>query len=119
MEIKRGIIASERAGSLFGNEAGNCVRMKLRLPKSRLTRPGVPDGRCGMARERLGWILVLTAGASLAAHATAATEAQCRELLQRALESKNPDIRKQAVAALSLTGNRGPLFDTLEHMLAD
>src|ERR1700749_245810 len=34
--------------------------------------------------------------------ATAASEAQCRQILQQALEDKNPETRKQAVQALSL-----------------
>jgi HEAT repeat protein len=34
----------------------------------------------------------------------AAVEPQCREILQQALQDKNPDTRKQAVVALSLAG---------------
>src|ERR1700687_4558234 len=36
--------------------------------------------------------------------ATVAIEAQCREILQQALEDKNPDTRQQGVVALSLVG---------------
>jgi len=54
---------------------------------------------------------VLTAGA--------ATEAECDDLLQKALESHNPDTRKLGVVALSLAPGRGPLFDSLEGMLKD
>jgi HEAT repeat protein len=72
-----------------------------------------------MAQNTRRWLLFLTAVAGTAAQAGAATEAQCSELLQHALEARNPDTRKQAVAALSLAANRGPLFDTLEQMLRD
>jgi HEAT repeat protein len=64
-------------------------------------------------------LLLLAAAALIVAQARAATEAQCNQLLQHALEARNPDTRKQAVAALSLAASRGPLFDTLEQMLAD
>ncbi len=72
-----------------------------------------------MAWNTRRWLWMLAAAAGIAAQATAATEAQCNQLLQQALESKNPDTRKQAVAALSLAASRGPLFDTLEQMLGD
>ena len=42
-----------------------------------------------------------------------------REILQRALDARNPETRQQAVAALSLASGRGPLFDQLERMLQD
>jgi HEAT repeat protein len=48
---------------------------------------------------------------------TAATEEQCREILQQALEDKEPETRKQAVLALSLLGNR--YLATLKGMLHD
>src|ERR1700730_5997493 len=69
-----------------------------------------------ITRRRL---LTLAAAAGVAEEAKAATEAQCSELLQHGLEAKNPDTRKQAVAALSLAASQGPLFDTLEQMLGD
>jgi HEAT repeat protein len=72
-----------------------------------------------MAPNTRRWLLILTAAAGIAAQAGAATEAQCTELLQHALEARNPETRKQAVAALSLAASRGPLFDTLEQMLGD
>ena len=72
-----------------------------------------------MAPNTRRWLLILSAAAGIAAQSRAATEAQCSELLQHALEARNPDTRKQAVAALSLAASRGPLFDTLEQMLAD
>jgi HEAT repeat protein len=39
--------------------------------------------------------------------------------LQRALDARNPETRQQAVAALSLASESGPLFDQLERMLRD
>jgi HEAT repeat protein len=47
----------------------------------------------------------------------AATEAQCRGILQQALEDKNPDTRKQAVLALSLLGTQ--FLTPLKGMLHD
>jgi HEAT repeat protein len=47
----------------------------------------------------------------------AATEAQCREILQQALEDKNPQTRKQAVLALSLLGTQ--YLSSLKEMLHD
>src|SRR5437016_715423 len=71
------------------------------------------------ASKRLRSILILAAFASCAMGGSAATIAECTELLQHALEAKNPDIRKQAVAALSLASSQGPLFDQLAQMLED
>jgi HEAT repeat protein len=51
--------------------------------------------------------------------AVAVTQKQCTELLQTALDDKNPDTRKQAVVALSLTSERGSLFKRLIDMLQD
>jgi HEAT repeat protein len=53
------------------------------------------------------------------AASTAPSTTQCTEILQQALESKNPDTRRQAVVALSLAASQGPLFDQLEKMLPD
>src|SRR5437588_182485 len=53
-----------------------------------------------MAQHTPGWIVLLSAGMVVAAQGRAATEAQCRELLQRALENRNPDTRKQALLAV-------------------
>jgi HEAT repeat protein len=55
----------------------------------------------------------------LAPGVSAATDAQCTELLQHAMEAKNPETRKQAVIALSLASSQGALFDRLEEMLQD
>jgi HEAT repeat protein len=61
------------------------------------------------------WMLAAFAWAALAA-----TDAgQCNEMLQHALESKNPDTRKSAVVALSLAANDNPLLDKLAGMLDD
>ena len=65
------------------------------------------------------WILILSASAALVSQGTAATQAQCSELLRRGLDDKNPETRKQAVVALSLAGQSGPLFVRLEEMLQD
>ena len=47
------------------------------------------------------------------------TLAECTDMLQHALESGNPDTRKQAVVALSLAASHGALFEKLESMLND
>jgi len=67
------------------------------------------------------WILIAatTAAAALAVRGLAATDAQCTEILQRALDAKNPETRARAVSALSLASGIGPLFDQLERMLQD
>ena len=65
------------------------------------------------------WILIVATAAVLASHGLAATDAQCTEILQRALDAKNPETRARAVAALSLTSGSGPLFDQLVRMLQD
>lgn len=46
-------------------------------------------------------------------------EQRCNDLLQQALENKNPDIRKQAVVALSLAATTAPAFAKLESVLQD
>lgn len=71
------------------------------------------------ARSTLKWILIVPAAAALATRGSAATAAQCTEILQHALEAGNPETRKQAVVALSLASSQGPLFDRLERMLQD
>jgi len=55
----------------------------------------------------------------LAGSGAAATEEQCNEMLKQGLVDKNPDTRKQAVAALSLAATRGPVFGQLQGMLDD
>src|SRR4051794_3611188 len=49
----------------------------------------------------------------------AATTAQCKKMLDKALADGNPDTRKQAVAALSLAGNQLEYLTMLEHALSD
>jgi HEAT repeat protein len=51
--------------------------------------------------------------------ATATTDDRCNDLLQQALENKNPDTRKQAVVALSLAATRDSAYAKLEGMLHD
>lgn len=46
-------------------------------------------------------------------------EAKAADILKTALNSKNPDTRKQAVIALSLAGAREPYLTWLENMLHD
>ena len=65
------------------------------------------------------WLLVLSVAAALAPRGWAATDAQCIEILQHALDAGNPETRQQAVLALSLSSGRGPLFNQLERMLQD
>jgi HEAT repeat protein len=65
------------------------------------------------------WILIASMAAALAPRGWAATDAQCIEILQHALDAGNPETRQQAVAALSLSSGRGPLFNQLERMLED
>ncbi len=65
------------------------------------------------------WILIAPMAVALASPGLAATDAQCTEILQHALDAKNPETRQQAVSALSLASGRGPLFDQLARMLQD
>ena len=48
-----------------------------------------------------------------------AGEPQAANMLKTALAAKNPDVRKQAVASLSLAGAREPYLTWLEAMIAD
>jgi HEAT repeat protein len=68
------------------------------------------------ATNKLGALLSVLA---ISAPGWAATDKQCTEILQHALEAKNPETRKQAVVALSLASSQGPLFAQLEQMLED
>jgi len=65
------------------------------------------------------WSLVASTAVVLVTRGFAATDAQCTEILQHALDAKNPETRQQAVSALSLASGRGPLFDQLARMLDD
>jgi len=71
------------------------------------------------APSTLRWILIVSAATALVTRGSAATDAQCTELLQHAMDARNPDTRKQAVIALSLASSQGALFDHLEQMLQD
>ena len=72
-----------------------------------------------MPKNILMWMCRFAAATLLCGGIRAATEAQCSEILQHALESRNPDTRKLAAVALSLAPGNGPLFDTLQHLLQD
>ena len=65
------------------------------------------------------WILIVSMAAASATCGLAATDAQCTEILQHALDASNPETRQQAVSALSLASGSGPLFDQLERRLQD
>jgi len=65
------------------------------------------------------WALIALLTAASAALGLAATNTQCSEILQHALDAANPETRQQAVVALSLASGSGPLFDQLERMLQD
>jgi HEAT repeat protein len=70
-----------------------------------------------LMRRVLGCVLVLSALGPVKGRA--ATEEQCKEILEQALAAKNPDTRKQAVVALSLASVRTPMFVRLKTMLND
>jgi HEAT repeat protein len=61
------------------------------------------------------WTLILSV--LYVGRMTAATDAQCRDILRQALEAKNPDTRKQAVVALSLVAAQ--FLSPLKAMLQD
>lgn len=56
---------------------------------------------------------------ALAGCLAAATDAECTDILQKALTASNPDTRKQGVVALSLASDRGPLLPLLLGMTDD
>jgi HEAT repeat protein len=64
-------------------------------------------------------LLLALAVAGCIRAATATTDDRCNNLLQQALENKNPDTRKQAVVALSLAATRDSAYAKLEGMLKD
>lgn len=69
-------------------------------------------------------VLVLFAAVALAQTpsappASASRDQECRDILNKALADKNPDTRKQAAIALSLTGPGGPFSDQLLSLLGD
>ena len=62
-------------------------------------------------RQRLAWLAFATL--PLAGQTQLPTDVQCTDILQAALSSHNPDTRKQAVVALSLASDHGPLLSLL------
>ena len=77
----------------------------------------VGDNRHMRAAYTLKWSLLAWVPMALAAGAT--TDAQCTDILQHALDAKNPETRKQAVVALSLASSGGAQVDELVKMLED
>jgi len=71
------------------------------------------------ARDPHLLVRLLALAVAFATPSLAATEAQCNDILEKGLSDKNPDTRKQAVAALSLAATREPVFARLEGMLDD
>lgn len=67
-------------------------------------------------RQRLGGLILCVA---MAGSLCAATDAECTDILKQAMTSYNPDTRKQAVVALSLASDRGPLMPLLLGMADD
>ncbi len=66
-----------------------------------------------------GALVFLTVAMIGGAHAAIDVNARCNDLLQQALDNKNPDTRKQAVVALSLAATREPDSVRLEKALQD
>ncbi|HZT28985.1 MAG TPA: HEAT repeat domain-containing protein [Bryobacteraceae bacterium] len=64
-------------------------------------------------------LLVLPIAVCAAAPGAASKPEQCRQMLDQALQEKNPDTRKQAVIALSLAASTEPFLSLLESMLQD
>jgi HEAT repeat protein len=67
----------------------------------------------------LGLTLLLRAQAPQTAAEAQTPETKATEILRKALESKNPDTRRNAVVALSLASGNDPLYKRLELMLDD
>jgi HEAT repeat protein len=76
---------------------------------------GMMPSRRVIVRSGPVWALILALVCVV--RLTAATDAQCRDILQQALEAKNPDTRKQAVVALSMVA--GQFMSPLAAMLQD
>lgn len=68
-------------------------------------------------RERLVWMMLFPM--AMAGAPAADKAAQCTDMLRHALSAHNPDTRKQAVVALSLAADRGPLLPLLLGMVDD
>jgi HEAT repeat protein len=70
-----------------------------------------------MATYRFPWTWALPL--AMVSRIFAVTDAQCSDLLRRAIEAHNPETRKMAVVALSLATDRDPMHARLEEMLQD
>jgi HEAT repeat protein len=70
--------------------------------------------RSGVSWSAPLWLVVSVV---CVAQVTAEPRSRCRDILQQALQDKNPDTRKQAVVALSLAG--GQYLSSLRTMLQD
>ncbi|SPE34952.1 PBS lyase HEAT domain protein repeat-containing protein [Candidatus Sulfopaludibacter sp. SbA6] len=70
-----------------------------------------------MMPNRLTWTWMLSL--ALVSRISAATDAECSEILRRAIEAHNPETRTLAVVALSLATDRDPMQARLEEMLQD
>lgn len=71
------------------------------------------------ARAVLLTVLALSPTVVVAQAPALDTAQRCREMLQQATQDKNPDIRKAAVEALSLTGPTDSLYPALTAMVED
>jgi HEAT repeat protein len=60
-----------------------------------------------------------TTPATAPASGSSGRDQQCQDILEKALQDKNPDTRKQAAIALSLAGSTEPFPSELETMLDD
>ena len=70
-------------------------------------------------RKRLALFLVPAALVTAQTQTPPANDARCTGILQQALTAHNPDTRVQAVVALSLASDRGPLLPLLIGMADD
>jgi HEAT repeat protein len=64
-------------------------------------------------------LLIFPAALSPAPEQTNSQEAQARDLIDKAMHEKNPDVRKQAAVALSLGGAHEPFMSMLKMLLED
>ena len=65
----------------------------------RAVSPGVGHNRHMRAIYTSKFILLASAATAVIAVGSVTTDVQCHEILQRALEAKNPETRVQAVVA--------------------
>src|SRR5947207_3081928 len=64
-------------------------------------------------------LMMLTATLALGQTQPSDPGTRAREILEQGTKDKNPDVRTEAVVALSLVGAREKMLDTLDSMLAD